>query len=482
MTTNRNMAPNIRTLSSYGGVPDARHIPGVSMAGGSTALVATAPAFTVDDVGKRIAVASAGGTNDMLFSTVDTYVSSTEVRLANPAAGVVGDFPNQSATIGTDCAPAIQAAIDDANADRTLFIDGAYALFSPVSGDATSIGFIGDGGNSRCHVACRPTDVALSFFNSEVSFQDMAFVGTNGASQDAGQVIKLATCNVSFKKCGFYGLMSLVGSSGIIVADLTDWSMTDCLFGGCSGSSGTASSAISMTRVRRTEFINTDWQDYSHIAGQLFSKTGMGSPFCWVEIKSMGEAEQNGSIQMLNQGLIYFRNCRMDEGAYHQIKIGSGTNIIDRVHIEGLECNAWGGSIGCVVLENVRHTLIARSSMGLQAGNPATPLTAISLKASYHALVDSVAVGRGTTVTKFVARDSQSVIVKNSPGFTAWDVQRVDDFRVIENDVGGVVPFTKDGPITDADFAYPPREGTVGVNPITGVFSIRKRDGTWRTV
>ncbi len=471
-------------LTSYGAKPDGRHLYLVTMAVGSNLLNHAAGGFRPTDVGLDIAVAAAGGDNIVLRSKVAEYISPQQVRLADAAAPGSYQVQHQSATLGTDCGPALQAAFNDAaNIGTTVIIlDGDFALFSPVTknfaanGEALNTGGVelrGIGGwGSILRVACRPDKVALEVINGGLSFRSVSLVGTHGAAQDALHVVRVNTGTLTAQESGFYGLMTLFAGS-VITATKCTLRIQDSYFGGCSGNSGLGISVIDATFCRGATFDRTNFIDYGTLKGLTYSKTGIGSAFAWVNLRSM---EQAVRITSFNQGVFRFTDCRMDEGAYHHIAIGLDEGAqVDRVVIDGHEGNAFGAGIeGCIKVQRARVVDIQRSSFGYVNGQV---YPAVNVQYCDDVKLDAIQVGRETTVTTVRAYDCNSVAITRSPGFTAYDVQRVVDFSIDRKP--GLVARVKNGPVSDADFVYPPVKGTLALDSANKRLNVKLPSGAW---
>ncbi|MCX5335490.1 hypothetical protein [Streptomyces sp. NBC_00140] len=104
------------TDAAYGAVGDAKVVADGAMSSGSATLTSATAGFTVDDVGKSISIKGAAATGvTTLVTTISAYVSATQVTLSttNASGGAVS---NAIVIWGTDDTPAIQAAVDAAEA------------------------------------------------------------------------------------------------------------------------------------------------------------------------------------------------------------------------------------------------------------------------------------------------------------------------------------------------------------------------------
>lgn len=95
-----------RSLLSFGAVGDGRYVTGITT-NGTTALVASSPAFSAGDVGKVVGVYG-NGSGVVGQSTISAYTDSTHVTMA----GTITAESNVFAVIGTGNAVAVKAAAD----------------------------------------------------------------------------------------------------------------------------------------------------------------------------------------------------------------------------------------------------------------------------------------------------------------------------------------------------------------------------------
>lgn len=461
-----------KTLSSFGAKPDAKHLFLVVIAAGSAMLHHGAGGFTLDDVGKTAAVAGGNGPDHLLLSPIAKYISPTQVELADAAAANAVPVLHQSATIGTDCGPALQRALDaiTQKTSNEILIDGDYAQFTGTYRDFADRGegfnpggvqLRGYGNSYILRTAC-PRDVtAIGIANGTITVRGLNMTGTMGATTDAKYVIRVEAGHMRMINTAAFALMSNTGAcfSGYD-ANLT---IRDSYFGGCSGQQYLHTSVFDFSLCKGCDVRDSAVIDYGTLDGMVLSKTAIGSPRTWIQIRSMSKTP---GIRTSNQGVLSFKNLRMDEGSYHQIRIG-GEGTIDRAVFEDIEINAWGGSPGCIVVVNTRHVEIRRCSMGLQDG---PVLSAIGLYGCTFALVDGIQVGRESSVTRLNAEGCDTVVVTNSPGFTDYNIKDVRDFS-IDRKPGVLQPLS--------GFKYPPVAWTMAIDETAKQLCVRTAAGGW---
>ena len=338
-------ALDIITLSGEGGIPDARQIIDASIAASATALTSPSAPFSAGDVGKAIVVAGAGSAGAKLSTTIATFVSATEVTLAASAGTSV---TNNGATWGTDCAAALQSALDTlANANGgTLVIDGQYFLGAGVSrnfgGVANGIRVIGTGSNSALYVCCPADQAALTIANAQqLSFESFYFIGTPDERVDALQVLNFQTCWVVIRECGFFGLASIEsGAAAIILADRSYLTLEDNHIAGCTVNTSIAS---------RSVIVNSNWGgfvskrnryiDLGTFNGIVHNKLAglQTSPLAWVRLESVNNNEVQENA--LTHGVARFEDDRMDEFAIRCIVAQPAAGIIPHVLLDGVRFN-----------------------------------------------------------------------------------------------------------------------------------------------
>ena len=475
------MADTFKRLSEFGAIADGRHVYGVSVTGADRLAAQADHPFLAQDVGKTIVIS--GGTNGQTTfrTTVAEVVSATQLRTADPIPNST-PINHQSAIIGTDCAPALQAALDAALAagGMRLLIDGQFALFSPVDinwyqvSEADGVeAFVmeGDGAVSCLHVSVPSNVDAFTTANGNITFRDLHFAGLMGAAFDARNVLNLRSGSFSFENAGFYGLRG-ADDGHVIVTEFADFYMNRCRFGGCSGNSATNGSVVHHDQWSAISIENTRFIDYGHTNGQSYSKTAIRSARAWISAADVSAQV----LQALKSSVLRLVNLKLDEGSLRAIDIAPTTRQIDRVFIDGVEINGWGSAQATgIFISNVRDVTIARSSFGYTTF--ANPVPAIALERCGTVLVDAVECN--ATMRQIVATNVESVIVRNSPTLNIYGRNNVRDFRVVSDNRGGLVADNIAAPVNDTKFPVAPRAGAIAVDGNTGVLYARRNDGGW---
>lgn len=477
------MTDTIKSLSDYGAVSDARHVYLVRVTQPNILTATENDKFAPEDVGKTIVIS--GGTNgaNTFRTTVAEFISVTEIRTSD-AIPSSAPIDHQSALIGTDCASALQAAINDAFATggKRLVIDGQFALFSPVEIDWQAGGerfgvesFVleGNGSASTIHLSLPATQIAITSANGNIVIRDLHFVGLMGAAFDARTVIDFRSGSLTMENAGFYGLRA-ADDSFVIKTSSSDLYINRCRFGGCSGNSAQGGSVVRCEAWSAISIENSRFIDYGTTNGRTYSKTGIGSPTAWI---SVGD-DNAPTLQALKSSVLRITNTKLDEGAYRAVFINPTARQIDRVVLDGLEINGWGspGAVG-IFARLVRDLTITRCSFGYVTFTE--PFNAVAVEDCQTVEVDAVQCNG--TMRQISANNVETLIVRNSPTLNSYGVRNTPDFRVIENDRGGVVVRTKNGAVSDADFPTPPAVGTLAADGATGALYVRQNDGTWVT-
>jgi hypothetical protein len=475
------MPDTLKQLSDYGAVSDARHIYLVKVTGPKTLMATSRDEFVATDVGKTIVIS--GGTDGATTfrTTVAQFISATEIRTSDaiPSAAPIN---HQSALIGTDCGPALQAALLDASqtGGKRLVVDGQYALFSSVSINWTVAGeysgvenFVleGDGSASTIHVSLPVTDIAINSANGNIIIRDLHFAGVMGAAFDARTILEFRGGLLTLENAGFYGLRA-ANDNFVIHTQGSDLYISRCRFGGCSGNSAVGGSVVRCDAWSAINIENSRFIDYGTTNGQSYSKTSIGSPTAWI---SVGD-DNAPTLQALKSSVLRITNTKLDEGAYRAVFIAPTARQIDRVILDGLEINGWGspGAVG-IFARRVRDLTIARCSFGYVTYPE--PFNAVALEDCTVVEIDAAQCNG--TMRQVSANNVATLIIRNSPTLNSYAVRNTPDFRVIDNDRGGVVVKTKAGAITDADFPVPPAVGTLAANSTSGGIFVRRADGLW---
>lgn len=150
---------NIFNALDYGAVPDFHFISDGVMAAGSAVLTSASNPFSLEDVGKFIAVKSAGV---VMYSQIITFNNAGSVTLSNVSASSIS---GAMAEWGADNTQAIQNCIDDAVLHTgTAYIPPFIFMTAPLNlADSTGWTLQGDGINaSRLYALPHPSYNAQS--------------------------------------------------------------------------------------------------------------------------------------------------------------------------------------------------------------------------------------------------------------------------------------------------------------------------------
>ncbi|HEX8294633.1 MAG TPA: carboxypeptidase regulatory-like domain-containing protein, partial [Pyrinomonadaceae bacterium] len=252
--------------------------------------------------------------------------------------GAVGDGQ-------TDAGPALQAALDAviAAGGGTLNVPaGRYAIVTPVLAigplsfdvpleirgvpSTTPIAGPHDGGyaltrglnlTSEFYPRTGGSASAVTFWNfRSLLIQDIAFVGTAGASTDALTTVDMANAvDAVIRHCEFYGLISLVPNGSIIRAQRTHLSIQQTAFLGCTANSGYYTPVVQNWDWKGITVEDTIFADYGQ-RPELYGKLGYGAAHCWV---SVGHPAQRTPDSPRREVVI--RNVMLDEGGWQGITV-----------------------------------------------------------------------------------------------------------------------------------------------------------------
>jgi len=472
-------------LSAYGAVADVRTVTQVTMAARSAVLTTATDSFSADDVGKGIRVAGAGAASAKLTTTIASFQSARQVTLAVPATTATTDA--SAAAIGTDCAPALQAALGAVRSagGGTVVIDGYYLLGSPVlqnfDGTSSDVRLTSDGSDAGLLIAGGSSDDMISITGvPKLRIDGVNFAGTPGELDDMHRVLNLLQCEVRIRDCGFYGLSNMtVAGAAVIYVDTCDLGMADNVFGGCAMASGLYSCVVNNETWAGFSSYRDRFLDYGNFRGIYHSKTVIN--FCYAWIRGGNQFVQNSNA--VGQSVFRIVDSRFDEGHYRAIlietSVDSGSRV-SRVHLDGVQINntflAGGSAIRIVRADHVR---IDRAAIGWAN----QPRDGITLDQCGEVVIDGVVVTTGAPGTDtgspdgLVAEQVDSLTIINSPTIRRLSLAAVGRISRIENGAGGVVPFAKLGPIDDGDFAAPPPVGTVAIDTLNRRTYTRMIDG-----
>lgn len=336
-----------RLLSSFGALGDARMVDDAAIDSGDATLTSATAAFTVDDVGKTIAIAGAGPAGATLVTTILLWTNGTTVELAvNASTTVEGDDPDIKigAAIGT---PA-QAALDDALAwfaaagGGTLIVDGPYLLTGGSSQDflnlASNIRIIGTGSTSIFYIACDSATSAITLANIPQLHigSGLNFVGLPGATTDAKRVLDLGSCYGTID-ARFWGLMSSVADGAVIFETGCSLVYDGARFSGCAGNSANSTPVIHAYNWANFKFRDGGFVDYGDFNGIHHTKIALGNPYGWVRLGQVGDGGGDGGDVPV--GIASFSDVHMDEGAQWGIIAQPVSGRIPKLVIDRLKSN-----------------------------------------------------------------------------------------------------------------------------------------------
>jgi hypothetical protein len=246
----------------------------------------------------------------LFLSSVSIAASSKQQQRQPPKkSGATGTVNLQDyGAIGdssVDAGPALQQALNDlaAAGGGTLVVPaGHYLLATPVlkqfaSGtsltiqgefSSTPIDVAGNGIGldltSRFIISVGQTNDALALRGLDsLLIKDVVFEGIETVLSDARVVLKLSQIKAaSVLHCEFYGLASLTGDGGILLADQSDLSLQQTAFLGCS-----TNSAVTVSVVQNTSWLGILIRDCKFIDYGLsgfYSKTPLAPPYSWINI------------------------------------------------------------------------------------------------------------------------------------------------------------------------------------------------------
>jgi hypothetical protein len=442
------------TLTGFGAVSDARELRDTVMVTGTNILTSASEPFTAGDVGKAIVVAGAGAAGAKLRTTIDSFISASEVTLEADAATAAAAA---GAVFGTDCSTAFQAGLDEivASEGGTLVIDGQFLLTSPVSKtfglETTSIvaRLVGTG-NSAMWIGTTDDADAISIESGALELDRLNFLGVPGASRDARRVLNFSALSASLKHCSFYGLLA---GQAVVYATASYIETQSCLFGGCFVAGGSSSYVNSVIENKNWFGYHDEYSqfiDYGHYRGQLYSKSGIGGTLAWVRADT-----PNGEDGARGDGVFHLRGTRLDEGALHGIAVKPTTGTIAHVRLTGVRQNVspaeTGRGLHC---QSVQSVVMEQCWQGWAS----TPALVGHFEDCGTVLIDSLKLS--DSVNGLSATNVTSLTLKNTSGVTAFTFSNVNFHPVTSRYAD--VSLVKDGAIADQDFPAPPAQGTLG--------------------
>lgn len=460
-------------LTSFGAVSDARELRDAAIATGTTLLTSASAPFVAGDVGKAIVVAGAGPSAAKLRTTIASFVSATEVTLADAAATTA---VAAGAVFGTDCSAALQAALDavGVSGGETISIDGLFLLASPVSkafgGETadTLARLVGTGKDSGIWIGTEDGADAISIDSGAVELHELNFIGVPGATRDARRVLNLSTLSASISDCGFYGLLA---GEAVIYATNSYLDTRDCAFGGCfvaAGSGGYVNSVIENKNWGGYHDNYSQFFDYGYFRGEFYSKTSFSGTLAWVRADS-----PIGTQSARGDSVFHLRGTRLDEGALHGIVAKPTTGTIAHVRLTGVRQNVIPAESGRGVhCQNVQWVVMEQCWLGW--ANTSALLG--HFQDCGTVLIDSLKLSNG--VNSLSATNVESLTLKDTTGVTDFDFSNVN-FHPVSSRYADV-SLIKNGAIADQDFPAPPAKGTLAFDRTNNRLYIKRVNaGGW---
>lgn len=440
------------TLTDFNAVPDARELRDVSMTASSNVLNSASADFTLNDEGKSIVVGGAGVSGTKLSSTIETWVSESQVLLTTAASTTV---TTGGAVFGTDCATALNNALTSLVNSKggKLLIDGLFFLASPVSvssgGETSGVDFeiVGESSATGIWIGVPSTSDAISLSSGRISISKVNFIGVPGASRDARRVLNLATTS-TYLNCGFYGLM---GTEAIVYSDESYLKTIDCLFGGCfvAGNNGYVNCVVENKDWSGYEDNDSQFVDYGYFRGAYYSKSGFSGTLGWIRADTPSTATGTRAASVFRM-----RGTRLDEGSLYGIVVKPTTGTIQHVYLEGIRHNVTGADTGRgIQCYNAQSVVIEQSSYGWAPD----PALIGHFQDCGTVLLDSLKLTE--SVNGLSATNVTSLVLKDTSGVTSFTFSNVN-FRFVNSRYADV-SLVKNGAVSDADFPVPPAAGTL---------------------
>lgn len=442
------------TLTSFGAVANARELRDAAIAASSNTLTSPSAPFVAGDVGKPIVIGGAGASGAKLKTTIASFVSATEVTLADSAATSV---TGAGAAYGTDCGPALDAALDALGTARggTLIIDGLFFLATPVDkafgGETAGIWtrVIGTGSDSAIWIGTAATVDAINLHSGAIEFRNFSLIGVPGATRDARRVINLTELSASFVEVGFYGL---TGQEAVIYATSCSLDTRGCLFGGCFVGAGTGGYVNSVVDNKNWYAFRDDdsrFIDYGYFRGQYYSKSGFSSTLAWVRADT-----PNGADGARGESVFRLRGTQLDEGALHGIVAKPTSGSIAHVQLLGLRQNVTPADSGRGVhCQNVQWVLMEQCWQGWASTNALVG----HFQDCGTVMIDSLKLS--DSVNRLSATNVTALTLKDTNGITGFTFSNVNFIPVTSRYAD--VSLVKEGTVADSDFPAAPAMGTL---------------------
>ncbi|HEX8500725.1 MAG TPA: carboxypeptidase regulatory-like domain-containing protein [Pyrinomonadaceae bacterium] len=347
----------------------------------------------------------------------------------------------------TDAGPALQAALDAlaAAGGGTLYVPaGRYAIVTPVSKDfgglASPVRITGvvsatqpappdSGGQaltggldlaSEFIPRTGETAAAISISGlRNLSVEELAFVGTPDVAEDALVTLSLGEVGEAvIRHCEFYGLSSSNGA--IVMAWRSSLRIERSVFLGCTASSGTYSSVVQNLEWKGVSVSDTIFADYGQ-RPELFSKTGLGAPFSWVNLGSAAPVDNESPRREA-----VFRRIFFDEGGMSGLSatpdfFDPPGAPIDLVYVSTLRMNVSNLGTSGLYLSEPRGVLVEDGRFGWSHNADA----AVNLLGAGSAILsrvecadDVTRVLADSTTARFVAIDAACPEIISSAAVT----------------------------------------------------------------
>jgi len=151
----------VYNILNFGAIADGKEKYTASMTNGSATLTCTSCGFTSGDIGKWIRIRRAAASGQDLVTTITGFTNSTTVTLNNSAGSTVS---GDTIIYGTDNVPAIQAALNTADANGG---DARVVIPPPGPGKFYVLGgtLNHSGSDCNCQINIPVSDIGDSSFN-----------------------------------------------------------------------------------------------------------------------------------------------------------------------------------------------------------------------------------------------------------------------------------------------------------------------------
>ncbi|MGH9967359.1 MAG: carboxypeptidase regulatory-like domain-containing protein [Pyrinomonadaceae bacterium] len=336
----------------------------------------------------------------------------------------------------TDDGPALQSALDAlaAAGGGTLFVpEGRYAIATPVSKDFTNLASSVTIQGVETSIPIPPPNasagdltrgldltsgfvprtgeqqVAISITGLQsLLIKDILFIGTPDVATDA--VVTLALHDVesaTVRHCEFYGLSTRAGGA-ILHAAWSGLTVEQTAFLGSTANSGLYSPVVQNIDWKSITFADTVFVDYGK-RPELFGKTGLGSPFSWVNIGNAATVTPDSPRREA-----VFRNVFLDEGGFFGLTgtpnyFQTPSAPIDLVYVTNLHMNVSNLGASGHFFDGLQRVMVENSHYGWSTNTD----SGISILGAGNAILDRVVTEDSATRIRADA-DTQRLTVINS--------------------------------------------------------------------